>query len=84
MVKLLSGRSLRLDCTVVTSKEETEGDVPTSSILGGSWSAFICRLIRRQNLGQQLGMYAVKSLLERKWRWAFLSAFFVLSPGYIP
>lgn len=59
-----------------TSEEEAKGDVLISSIPGGSRPASTCRLIRSQNLRQQLGMYALKSLPERNWEMGI----FVCSP----
>lgn len=46
---------------------DTGGDMPTNSfrLLGGSQSASTRRLIRSQNLKQQLGKYTVKSILGR-------------------
>lgn len=58
--------------------------VPTGSFrfLGGSQSAPRCILIRSQTLGLQLGMYAVKLLLERNWEMSIFACSYA-DPGYI-
>ena len=80
MDKLLPGRSLVLSLELVRKREI---GVPISSLLGGSLSASMCRLIRSQDLGQQLGMCAVKSLPEKNGEMGFFSASSASSRGDI-